>query len=153
MKGPIPKSASTRQRRNRVATQAVLPSVTESAERDVPKLPAREGGVWHPKVMEWWESVWKSPMAAEYLQSDVYGGLYLLAYLVHDFWKAEAADARQKAFVGILKGWERFGLSPIDRRRLQWEVEKGDQATDRTDTRRQRKQASSKDPRDALKVV
>ena len=56
-----------------------------------------------------------------------------------------AAEIRQQSV--------RFGLSPIDRRRLQWEVEKGEQATERTSKRRQHKEASSKDPREALKVV
>ena len=152
MKGPVPKAPGVRQRRNRVTTQAVLPTVSEAAEREVPELFKRESGEWHPKVLEWWASVWTSPMAAEYLKSDVLGGLYVLAHVYQDFWKAESADARQKAFLAMLKGWERFGLSPIDRRRLQWEVEKGDQAADRTTTRRQRKQSTT-DPRAGLKLA
>lgn len=151
MRGRPPKDAKLRQRRNKILGGATLPTVEVSAEREVPPIPPRVGG-WHEKVVEWWAAMWKSPQAGEYTLSDIQGGLYLLACHYQDFWEATTADGRQKASGVLFKGWEKFGLSPIDRRRLQWEIEKGDQATERTQVRRQRKQSGG-DPRKALKVV
>ena len=105
-------------------------------------------------VLQWWDSVWHSPMAAEYLEADK-DGLYMLARLHQDFWTAKTRKERQQAASEIRQQGVRFGLSPIDRRRLQWEVEKGEQASQRTETRRRTRSApaAATDPRDVLKVV
>lgn len=155
MPGPAPKPSNLRQRRNREPTRALLPTEEQSADATVPELPkmlldAKEK--WHPMVKQWWEAVWKSPMASEYLAADK-EGLFMLARLQQDFWTADTQKERQIIAAEIRQQGVRFGLSPIDRRRLQWEVEKGDQAVERTTTRRQRKDASGKDPREALKVM
>jgi hypothetical protein len=153
MPGPQPKSAALRQRRNRESTRALLPTEEQAASAVVPKLPALGNKEkWHPMVKQWWDAVWKSPMATEYLAADK-EALYMLARLHQDFWLADTQQQRQQSAAEIRQQGVRFGLSPIDRRRLQWEVEKGDQAVERTSNRRQRKEASGKDPRDVLKVV
>jgi hypothetical protein len=122
MPGPIPKPSALRQRRNRVTTAAVL---NEAPEVETPPLPKRRRR-WHPMTVQWWQDVWQSPMAPEFLPADVHG-LYLLAELRDRFWRepsaALAAEIRQQE--------QRFGLSPIDRRRLQWEVPRGAAAPDR----------------------
>jgi preprotein translocase subunit SecD len=111
---------------------------------------------WHPRVIEWWHSVWTSPMAEEYLGADIKGGLYLLAELHQRRWTETqtavliglAAEIRQQEI--------RFGLSPIDRRRLQWSIEQGETADERTKRRRESKQlteTSKKDPRNVLGLV
>jgi hypothetical protein len=158
MKGPPPKPAELRQRQNRSSTRATLPSVEASAGREVPELPKREKAteVWHPKVLEWWASVWKSPMAAEYEQPDIQGGLRLLAELYQQRWSDPDLNQLIKLAAEIRQQEIRFGLSPIDRRRLEWEIEKGETATDRTEKRRNLRRLSEvakKDPRDVLKVV
>jgi hypothetical protein len=150
---PLPKPPALRQRRNRETTRALLPTEEQAAEGTVPELPALGGRQkWHVMVTQWWDSVWKSPMAGEYLAADK-EALYVLARLHQDFWTAKNRKDRQQSAAEIRQQGVRFGLSPIDRRRLQWEVEKGDQAEERTVVRRQRKEASGKDPRDALKVM
>jgi hypothetical protein len=142
-----------RQRRNRESTRALLPTEEQAADGAVPELPALpKKEKWHRMVRQWWRSVWKSPMASEYLAADT-EALFMLARLHQDFWTALDSKGRQAAAAEIRQQGVRFGLSPIDRRRLQWEVEKGDQAVERTTTRRQRKETSGKDPRDVLKVV
>lgn len=77
-------------------------------------------------TVQWWQDVWRSPMAPEFLQADIHG-LYVLAELRDRFWRepsaALAAEIRQQE--------QRFGLSPIDRRRLQWEVPRGAAGPDR----------------------
>jgi hypothetical protein len=143
MSGPVPKPPELRQRRNRVSTAATL--TTETGRRRTPKLPGDRD--WHAMTRAWWRDVWRSPMAAEYLQADTHG-LMRLAVLVEAYWRepttALAAEIR-------LQG-QCFGLTPIDRRRLQWEVSRVETA--------ERRQAPSRtppppetDPRRLLSVV
>ena len=158
MPGPLPKAPGLRQRRNKVSTRSLLPSTAESRKRKVPALPKRDSPTenWHPKVVEWWKSVWQSPMGAEFLDADMRGGLYVLAELKQQWYTA--TDIKQLVMLSseIRQQEVRFGLSPIDRRRLQWEIEKGEQAQERTTRRRQRdtddKKRDGKDPREFMRV-
>jgi len=153
--GLPPKPVGKRQRRNRASTKATLPTEAEAAKQIVPTLPSHAipslDGSWHERVIGWWESVWRSPMANEYLEPDKQG-LILLAYLQQGFWMSQDSGERFKFAAEIRHQEVRFGLTPIDRRRLQWEVEKGESAAVRTETRRKRK-TPKKDPRDVLKIV
>ena len=86
-------------------------------------------------------------MVTEYLRADL-AGFYIFADLTDRFWKnpsaALAAEIRLQR--------QCFGLTPIDRRRLQWEVERVEQAS-------RRQQAAplplvpAEDPRRLLSVV
>jgi hypothetical protein len=124
------------------------------ADAVVPQLPRREKG-WHPMVRRWWQSVWQSPMASEYVGPDIRGGLHLLAELHQARWETESVTDLVKVASEIRLQEVRFGLSPIDRRRLQWEIDKGEQAEDRIKRRRPTKKENggSDDPRDLLKVI
>lgn len=143
---PLPKSPATRQRRNRTSTAAQLTdTVAARRGRKVPDLPAMpdvfrvrddesgelEAVAWHPLTVEWWRDAWQSPMRDEWTDSDKHG-LYMLAILRERFYReptpTNAAEIRLQE--------QRYGLSPIDRRRLQWEVDRGDQAVERTTRRR-----------------
>jgi hypothetical protein len=153
---PPPKPPHLRQRRNKATTAANLPSSAESAGNDVPPMCDHPAGDWHPMVKEWWASVWRSPMASEYLDADKRGGLYQLLMLHQDFWSAESAKNRVEVAKEIRLQEVRFGLSPIDRRRLQWTVEQGEAAAERTETRREARKAPKAravDPRRALKLA
>jgi hypothetical protein len=116
-------------RRNRSTTRATL-----VADHDVeaPKLPTR---LWHEQTRAWWVDVWASPMAPEYDESDRHG-LFALAVLVDDFWCTEDAKLRKEIASEIRQQRQCFGLTPIDRRRLQWEIERVDEAQDRGQRRR-----------------
>jgi len=100
----------------------------------------------------WWEDLWRSPMAPEFDPSDIHG-LYLLATLVNGFWehpsKELAAEIRLQR--------QCFGLTPMDRRRLQWEIERASDAQERGTRRRAQSStppdASGGDPRNVLKAV
>lgn len=158
LRGPPPKPAALRQRRNVVSTKATLPSSEAAALNKVPKLPPRKGGRWHREVVAWWRSVWQSPMASEWLASDMRGGLYLLADLHQARWEARDQPAVLVKIAAEIRSQEvRFGLSPIDRRRLQWEIEKGEGAAEKTDSRRATKRATPakpvNDPRNVLKIA
>ncbi len=89
-------------------------------------------------------------MAAEYLEADQ-EDLYLLAELRQDFAQARTAAERNKLATEIRLQGHRFGLSPIDRRRLQWEVEEVEDAKE--ETRERRKSGRfDRDPRDFLTI-
>jgi hypothetical protein len=127
MASPIPKPAGTRQRRNKSSTHTQLQMVHDV---EAPPLPAdRE---WHPLTLEYWRDIWASPMAPEYDSSDLHG-LWVLAALVDEFWN----HPTQPIAAEIRLQRQCFGLSPIDRRRLQWEIDRGDSAAAKTQRRRE----------------
>lgn len=141
---PAPKHPSARARRNKTSTAATLFAPVEISVPDLPD------GPWHPQTVAWWQDIWASPMSSEFDQSDIHG-LFVLAVLVNVFWNkphwATAAEIRLQS--------QRFGLSPLDRRRLQWEIEKVDEAQDRGNQRRARAatRQPAGDPRSFLKAV
>lgn len=154
MASSIPKSAATRRRGNRQVGARTLMAVDGLK---VPALPetreVRRGDEtiklpWREEAREWWWNVWTSPMAPEYDESD-FDELLILAVLVDEFWRdpttTKAAEIRLQR--------QCFGLTPIDRRRLQWETDRGDEA----ETRRKQREAKArpravggKDPRKQL---
>lgn len=154
MPGPPPKHPRLRQRTNKQSTAATLTlsAPGESATKsERPELPARVGEqrAWHPQTIEFWREVWASPMAAEYIAADI-PGLVLVAELVDRFNYGEVALAAE-----IRLQRQCFGLTPLDRRRLQWEIKRVEAAD------RQRPQQTSqttsaggaRDPRRALRAV
>lgn len=152
MPGPAPKDASTRRRRNKTSTAATLTANPDIVAPDLPEVD------WHPQTLDWWADIWSSPMAPEYDDSDIHG-LYLLALLVNDFWTATTGKERTALAAEIRLQSQRFGLSPIDRRRLQWEIERTEEAQDKGERRRNRDTppatpaAPSADPRGVLRAV
>ena len=151
MPGPAPKPASTRARQNRTSTAATLRATPGAV---VPALPDR-GSPWHPQTLAWWVDVWRSPMAPEYDDSDRHG-LFQLAMLVDAFWLADSPRDLKEMAAEIRQQSQRFGLSPLDRRRLQWEIDRGDEAAERTRKRQpaaETRPKTRKDPRAGLHAV
>ena len=154
-RGPAPKQAATRQRRNASPGAAVLDADARAAE--IPVLPQIGRAQWHPQTIAWWNDVWTDPASAEYARSDRHG-MFRLARLQDRFWKLSASNpALPKLSAEIRQLESKFGLSPLDRRRLQWEIEKGEEAAERTTQRASRRAATKRtqkgDPRDFLKAV
>lgn len=143
----MPKPPATRQRRNRSSTAATLKRVPGLK---APDLPERERG-WHELTRTWWADVWASPMAPEYDDSDRHG-LFMLADLVDAYWQEESPRGRAVLAGEIRLQRQCFGLTPIDRRRLQWEVERTDEAQDRG-RRRRTASATGKQSKDDPRVV
>lgn len=146
MSGPLPKHESIRARRNKTSTAATLKLVHSTK---APELPSSRS--WKPETAAWWAGIWASPMAPEFDKSDIHG-LLILAVLVDEFWteptQALAAEIRLQR--------QCFGLTPMDRRRLQWEIERTDEAQARGDQRRTAaapKAPARKDPRSVLAAV
>ena len=109
-----------------------------------PTLP--KGRRWDALTKQWWADIWASPMAPEYLKADT-GGLFRLALLVDAFW-AGSMDVRLAA--EIRQEQAAYGLSPLDRRRLEWTIEKTEQEKARRKKRAPRA-VKGDDPRNILR--
>jgi len=115
MPGPVPKPPGQRRRRNKAVKAEQLPAISAKA---TPILPDSDGLL--ERTREWWKTVWSSPMAAVFLEADV-AALARLASLVNRVHRGESS-ARLLGEIRALE--DRFGLSPLARRRLQWEVDR-----------------------------
>jgi len=139
------KDPSVRRRTNKASTAATL----EDGRTVIrPELPEREDS-WHPLTASWWDDLWSSPMAAEYHSSDKHA-LFILAALVDSFWR----EPTQSLAAEIRLQRQAFGLTPYDRRRLEWTIETAEESKDRGSARRERKASAQPkakdDPRLAL---
>lgn len=115
MPGPTPKHASKRRRANAGVGPVRLPA---SSTVKVPALPLKGAS---KEAREWWATAWASPMAAVWLAADV-PGLVRLAVLVDR--AATEGDATPMTVLTEIRALEdRYGLSPLARRRLEWEIE------------------------------
>ncbi len=145
----LPKPPGTTRRRNRPPVPGrILHAAPDPKPTRAPRLPA-DLRDWAAPTRAWWRDVWASPMAAEFLASDRHG-LLALAVLVDDFWTTTEPRTRAALAAEIRLQSQRYGLSPIDRRRLAWAVERGDAADQRRRQRNRPTPTPGPDPRDAL---
>jgi hypothetical protein len=148
------KDPSVRARRNKAATASTLHAVADDERSPIPALPP--GREWHPATAEWWIDVWSSPMAREWDGSDVHN-VTVCALLYNDIWTAETAKARKEAATEFRLQRQALGLTPYDRRRLEWTIETAEESKDRGRARRERSTPpvprAGDDPRTALSVV
>ena len=86
-------------------------------------------------------------MSSEYVDSDI-KGLGALAILWDDFYLAPSPTGRKELMAEIRLQEVRFGLSPIDRRRLQWEIKRVE-----PDKPKPKKTQKKENPIAALKAV
>jgi hypothetical protein len=78
---------------------------------------------WHPLTMAWWRDVWRSEVAPHFLHVDIHH-LFRLAVLVDRYWRAsDAGEGVQQLAAEIRLQQTACGLTPLDRSRLQWEVD------------------------------
>lgn len=89
--------------------------------------PPPEQSYWHENTKMFWRVIWASPIAREWVDADV-PDLVALAQLVDVFWKAAPVD-QPKAHSEVRMAQQQFGLTPMSRRQLQWEVRKVEGAT------------------------
>lgn len=150
-RGPAPKPSNLRQRKNKksgAANMSVVPPVA-GATSDIPEIPNPDGREWHRLTEASWNRAWSSPMAALWIETDA-DALGRLAILWDEFYKQP--DSKCMAEIRLQE--QRFGLSPLDRSRLQWEFARGEES----ETRREKRQMSPKrtgtaDPRRGLMMV
>ena len=132
---PLPKDPAIRQRANKSSTRASL-GAEELPRKRAPRLPELDGKCWHVMTRAWWRDVWHSPMAAEYVRADEHA-LFRLAVLINEFWGNPTKELASE----IRLQQQAFGLSPIDRRRLEWTIGQAEGAS----SKRQRRQAKETD--------
>jgi hypothetical protein len=144
-RGPAPKPAHLRQRTNKKTSHATIEAPDQSVA--IPPIPNPDGREWHPLTLKAWEHAWRSPMASQWLETDK-DALGRVALLWDQFYNRPSAGVMAE----IRLQEQRFGLSPLDRSRLQWEVNRADQA----ETARQKRTqppAVVGDPRKLLRAV
>lgn len=141
MPGPAPKSLDVRARQNKSSTRATL---TERTNAKIPPLPKhscvrlvngeyrRVETPWHPMTIAWWKDIWPSPMAAEWHKSDIHG-LYALALLYNNFFEHPSEKTHSELRLARMP----YGLTPLDRRRLEWTVENTEKVKEEGEQRRQ----------------
>ncbi|MEV6432584.1 hypothetical protein [Nocardia sp. NPDC051463] len=139
------KPSSVRARRNKTSTRAVL-SAVENPE--IPDLPGHVD--WHEAVLSWWDDCWSSPMAPEWTESDRHT-LFLAARLMQQVWDEQTSPASRVTSATEARHLLReCGLTPMARRSLQWEIERGESAAERTSQRRTAaRPKAAPDPRQA----
>lgn len=151
----VKKHSSTRARANKASTATTM-GATAVREREIPTLP--EHTAWHPAVQEWWDEMWAAPMSDEYHDSDIHQ-LFVLARLYQDFYLADPRKPRDRLMIAgeIRLQRQSFGLTPYDRRRLEWTIETAEDSKDKGRARRSRQAAppavADDDPRRGLRTV
>jgi hypothetical protein len=121
--------------------------LTAPESPEVPAIPNPDGRTWHSLTLVAWEHAWSSPMASQWLETDV-DALGRLALLWDEFYMAP--DTKTMAEIRLQE--QRFGLSPLDRSRLQWEVSRAEEA-EHKQARRQPVRHTGTDPRSILMAV
>ena len=115
MPGPPPKHPAQRRRRNLEPRNTLLPA--DGREGPTPRLGRKASGAWSSSTREWWERIWRSPMATQWIEVDEHG-LRELALLIE--------QSRQHLSPTLLREIrlreDAYGLSPMSRRRLRWEI-------------------------------
>lgn len=145
-RGPAPKPANIRQRTNRKAGSATIEALDG---QEIPLIPNPDERKWHPLTVAAWQHAWQSPMASQWLETDA-DALGRLALVWDSFYKAPSADALKE----IRLQSALFGLSPLDRSRLQWEVSRGDEAEQKQTKRAESpRRTGMQDPRRLLVAV
>lgn len=138
MPGPHPKEPEKRARGNKTSTATTLSLVVD---HEVPELPdpedwlarpvidGREIGFddkpvdWSPAVKKWWITIWSSPMSNEFHPSDT-EQLHLACFYLHQVTNPYIKMAERLAAAAKHESCVRnFGLTPMSRRSLQWQIE------------------------------
>lgn len=123
---PLPKNPALLQRRNRDVRGASLAAEGTTTRRAPPLPKLGKDQEWHKEIRRYWRDIWHSPMASEYLRTDVRGLVDLMR--LEDQYTTQptkdlAAEIRQQR--------QAFGLTPLDRRRLSWVIAKDEDAKDK----------------------
>jgi hypothetical protein len=112
---------TVRARANKASTRAELGE--DDPDIEIPDMPKHYEYVdgkyvetpWHPMSIAWWNDIWPSPMAKQWHSSDIHG-LFALLYLYDNFFRHP--NVKDHAEIRLAR--QPYGLTPLDRRRLEW---------------------------------
>lgn len=107
---PTPKHQSRRRRSKPTAKLSYVPAAK----------PPELTGDHHPRTVEWWDRLWRSPVGANYIPEVDVGALSRLARLYDQVY--EGSHVRASTLGEIRAIEDRFGLNPLSRRRLGWDT-------------------------------
>jgi hypothetical protein len=155
----MPKHPGARARRNKSSTAATL-TTREAEDIEVPDLPPFPGGDgdWHEMAAAMWADLWSSPMSAEYDDSDVHQ-MFILLRLVNQFWTTNSTSGMKELAAEIRLTGQQFGVNPLARRRLEWQIQENEEKADRGKRRRGEAQPPASaptgvnDPRAVLRSI
>lgn len=111
-----PKKDGTRRRRNKPPVQ---PRNLKTGDRPKEVPPLLASLEWNDVERGYWETVWNSPMATQFIDAD-HPALIRLTRLAS---RAMQGDLGVAGMGELRQLEDRFGLSPLSRRRLQIEIE------------------------------
>ena len=111
-KGPAPKPASERRRRNVDPVQTVV--VQADGALRGPDLPT--GYPWHSQTYRWWDTWRRSPQASTFTSTD-WDFLIDTALLHTSYWNGDNVGAELRLRVA------KFGATPEDRMRLRLQID------------------------------
>jgi len=107
---------------------------------------------WCDPVKSWWHDIWASPMASEFVQSDIHTLHVACVYLHEGLNPYYKLSDRLKSLTSFESTIKNFGLTPVSRENLRWAVSQGEQAQNRTNQLRSQasnQKSSRKDNDDA----
>lgn len=78
---------------------------------------------WTAKGRRYWDKVWRSPMAITFIDADLLG-LERMVWLVEQIELAENTFSLNSVLSELRQLEDRFGMSPLARRRLQWDIDR-----------------------------
>jgi hypothetical protein len=87
-------------------------------------------------------------MAARYVKADVHA-LYVVLELLEQFWREPSPEAAREVRLAS----QPFGLNPLDRRRLQWEIAESQEPGRRVVPAPTAVAKPAEDPRKVLQMV
>lgn len=150
-RGPTPKDPKARQRRNKPSTARTIEASPPKSK--VPELPKGRGagrkGAWSAQTRAWWRDLWRSPLAREYVPDVDVHTLLVLAVVLDQFWREPSKELATEVRLQARE----FGLNPMARRSLQWEIRPAYTPPGDKPEQARRPSARSGDPRQRLTVV
>lgn len=135
------KHPKVRQRRNKISTSAEVPFEPLSKKTEMPS----HRKDWLPTVREAWATIWASPLVDELAKEDKI--LLAVAFESLQRFYEKPTVLGGKVVMGIFAP---FGLTPLDRRRLNWIRQKPEAPKPAA---RPNHASSGEDPRDILDGV
>lgn len=134
-RGPAPKDASRRARRNADPIAAKVITLPVSHEpRSLPADLLPDGEEWHPATLRWWKRWMDSPLAADLPDVD-WSELEATAVLHHEFMRKRTFTLASELRLRMAK----YGATPEDRARLRITVADADAKDDGRQDRAGRK--------------